>query len=62
MFSIRGTVLHKEGDLMSAVKQVPVSGVVAFGPRSLLAVGTAAGSIDHDFSNESQLEVSTVLA
>lgn len=46
---------------MSAVKQIPVSGVVAFGPRSLLAVGTAAGSIDPDFSNDSQLEVSVYL-
>jgi hypothetical protein len=43
---------------MSSVKQAPVSGVVAFGPRSLLAVGTAAGSIDHDFPHDSQLEVS----
>ena len=47
---------------MSSVKQAPVSGVVAFGPRSLLAVGTAAGSIDHDFSNDSQLEVGSHLS
>ena len=46
---------------MSAVKQAPVSGVVVLGPRSLLAVG-AAGSIDHDFSNDSQLEVSHQLS
>ena len=45
-------------DKMSFIKQTPVSGVIAFGPRSLLAVGTAAGSINHDFSNDAQLEVS----
>ena len=49
--------MTSKGDTMSFIKQVAVSGVVAFGPRSLLAVGTAAGSIDHDFSNDSQLEV-----
>ena len=42
---------------MSSVKDASVSGVVAFGPCSLLAIGTAAGSIDHDFSYDSQLEV-----
>ncbi|EIE18851.1 hypothetical protein COCSUDRAFT_49081 [Coccomyxa subellipsoidea C-169] len=42
---------------MAPVKEIPLSAVVAFGPRSLLATGTVAGSIDSDFSSSSSLEV-----
>ena len=42
---------------MTPSLEVPQPAVAAFGPRSLLATGTVAGSVDSSFSQTSSLEV-----
>jgi hypothetical protein len=42
---------------MPPIKEIPLPGVLAFGPRSVLAAGTVAGSIDNTASKSSTLEV-----
>ena len=42
---------------MAPNNEISLSAVVAFGPRSLLATGTVAGSIDSNFATSSSLEV-----